>query len=74
MIEQASGHLTPVGAPEEVEFVMQLDRVSVEEQVGMSPSARHIRPEDLKKRIELLPEVMSVTARASVTRLKKNHR
>ncbi|MBY0790831.1 methyltransferase domain-containing protein [Corynebacterium pseudokroppenstedtii] len=74
MIQQASGHLTPDGEPEEVEFEMNLGRDAIEAQVGMSPSARHIRPEDLKERIATLPDSMTVTARATVTRLKKNHR
>lgn len=71
MIAQASGHLVPVGAPETIEFTMNLDQASIAAQIGMSPSARHIHPEMLAERIAALPETMEVTARASVTRLAK---
>lgn len=71
MISQASGHLTPVGPSEPVEFRMRLDQASIAAQVGMSPSARHIHPDVLQQRIAALPHVMEVTARALITRLKK---
>lgn len=69
MIEQAAGHLRPVGESELVEFEMLLDQRSIASQIGMSPSARHIRPEALAERIAVLPEQMKVTARARITRL-----
>lgn len=69
LIEQSKGHLQPVGIPHEVEFVMNLDQEAIAAQIGMSPSARHIDPDDLAERIELLPHTMSVTARSVITRL-----
>ena len=69
MIEQAAGHLQPVGDSEPVEFEMMLDQQSIASQIGMSPSARHLKPEALAARIEALPEQMKVTARARITRL-----
>lgn len=69
MIDQAKGHLTPVGDPELVEFGMSLDQDAIAAQIGMSPSARHIHPEVLAERIAALPPRMEVTARAYVTRL-----
>jgi 23S rRNA (guanine745-N1)-methyltransferase len=72
MIAQASGHLVPVGDPETVEFSMLLDQASIAAQIGMSPSARHIHPRVLAERIAELPETMTVTARASITRLKRD--
>lgn len=71
MLEQATGHLVPVGEPELIEFPMSLDRESIAAQVGMSPSARHLDPEVLAERVAALPETMTVTARAQLTRLKK---
>ncbi|NLZ58657.1 MAG: SAM-dependent methyltransferase, partial [Corynebacterium sp.] len=44
---------------------------SIETQIGMSPSARHIKPEALAERIKALPEQMTVTARARITRLER---
>jgi 23S rRNA (guanine745-N1)-methyltransferase len=74
MITQASGYLVPVGEPEHVEFVMNLDQASIAAQIGMSPSARHIHPKVLAERIAGLPKVMQVTARATVTRLARDPR
>ncbi|MDO4631470.1 MAG: methyltransferase domain-containing protein [Corynebacterium sp.] len=71
MIAQASGHLVPAADPETIEFEMQLDQQSIATQIGMSPSARHIHPDILAERIATLPDSMVVTAKASVTRLKK---
>ncbi len=71
MIEQAAGHLQQVGESELVEFEMMLDQKSIETQIGMSPSARHIKPEALAERIKALPEQMTVTARARITRLER---
>ncbi|WP_145941562.1 MULTISPECIES: methyltransferase domain-containing protein [Corynebacterium] len=72
MIAQASGHLVPVGDPENVEFQMNLDQASIAAQIGMSPSARHIHPTVLAERIAALPETMTVTARAAITRLRRD--
>ncbi|MEY8565005.1 methyltransferase domain-containing protein [Corynebacteriaceae bacterium 7-707] len=72
MIAQASGHLVPVGEPESVEFEMTLDQASIAAQIGMSPSARHIHPTVLAERIAALPETMTVTARAAITRLRRD--
>lgn len=69
MIEQAAGHLQSVGNSEPVEFEMMLDQQSIASQIGMSPSARHLKPEALAARIQALPEQMKVTARARITRL-----
>ncbi|MBB3116406.1 methyltransferase domain-containing protein [Corynebacterium bovis] len=74
MVAQASGHLVPVGEPENVEFTMMLDQASIAAQIGMSPSARHIHPQVLSERIADLPEQMEVTARAVVTRLGRDPR
>ena len=71
MIEQAAGHLKPVGESDLVEFEMMLDQKSIASQIGMSPSARHIKPEALAERIAALPEQMKVTARAKITRLER---
>lgn len=73
MIEQAAGHLAPVGEPEVVEFQMRLDQAAIAAQIGMSPSARHIHPDVLAQRIEALPSHMTVTARAVITRLGTLH-
>lgn len=67
MISQAAGHLSVVGEPEPLSFAMQLDRSAIAAQVGMSPSARHI--DDLTDRLADLPETMTVTARAHLTRM-----
>lgn len=69
MIEQAAGHLVPIGEPETVQFRMTLDQESIAHQIGMSPSARHIHPDVLAERIAALPKQMEVTARAVITRL-----
>lgn len=69
LIEQASGHLALVGQPRTIEFPMNLDQDSIAAQIGMSPSARHIEPTELQRRIQALPPTMTVTARATITRL-----
>lgn len=69
MIEQAANHLRPVGESDIIEFEMMLDQRSIASQIGMSPSARHIKPEALAERIAKLPSQMKVTARAKITRL-----
>nr|WP_246858221.1 methyltransferase domain-containing protein [Corynebacterium sp. sy017] len=71
MTAQAAGHLVPHGQSESVEFRMQLDQDSIAAQIGMSPSARHIHPDILAQRIATLPDTMSVTARAKITRFRK---
>lgn len=74
MIQQASGHLQPVGESQTVEFTMHLDQESIATQIGMSPSARHIHPDVLTERIAALPDSMDVTAKATITRLTRCHR
>ncbi|MCZ9308962.1 methyltransferase domain-containing protein [Corynebacterium uberis] len=69
LIEQARGHLVPVGEPEHITFAMDLDQAAIAAQIGMSPSARHIDPEVLAGRIAELPSTMKVTAHANITRL-----
>lgn len=71
LIEQAKGHLTPVGESVPIEYPMTLDRESIAAQIAMSPSARHIGPEALAARVAALPPAMTVTARAQITRLVK---
>lgn len=71
MIQQASGHLEPVGPSRPVSFQMRLNQESIATQIGMSPSARHIHPDVLAERIADLPESMEVGARAMITRLRK---
>ncbi|AZA09547.1 methyltransferase domain-containing protein [Corynebacterium pseudopelargi] len=71
MIQQASGHLEPVGPSQPVEFTMKLNQESIATQIGMSPSARHIHPDVLAERIADLPTTMDVSAKAMVTRLRK---
>ena len=73
MIAQAAEHLVPVADSTTIEFVMNLDQQSIATQIGMSPSARHIHPDILAERIATLPDTMQVTARASVTRLRRAH-
>lgn len=69
LLEQSKGHLEQVGELEHIEFTMDLDQESIASQIGMSPSARHIAPEVLAERISRLPATMTVTAKATVTRL-----
>ncbi|PRQ12288.1 SAM-dependent methyltransferase [Corynebacterium sp. 13CS0277] len=71
LIDQASSHLVPVAEPEMIEFPMNLDQASIAAQIGMSPSARHIHPEVLARRIAALDDHMKVTARAAVIRLER---
>lgn len=71
MVEQAAGYLELVDEPELIEIPMELDRASIAAQVGMSPSARHIAPEELEKRVRALPETIEVTAKARLSRLRK---
>lgn len=69
LIKQAAPHLVPVAQPSTIEFPMSLDQDSIAAQIGMSPSARHIEPAELRRRIAALPPTMTVTARATITRL-----
>ncbi|AKK08426.1 methyltransferase domain-containing protein [Corynebacterium testudinoris] len=71
LLEQFAGHLELVGEPELIEFPMTLDKESIAAQIKMSPSARHIGPEELNSRVAALPETMTITARARLTRLAK---
>lgn len=74
LLEKAAGFLEKIGEDTVIEFPMELDRESIAAQIGMSPSARHIDAEELARRIENLPERMTVTAKAQVTRLRRTHR
>lgn len=69
MLEQATGYLEVAHEPALIEFPMNLDKTAIAAQVGMSPSARHVT--DLAGRVAQLPETMTVTARAHLTRLRK---
>lgn len=71
LVAQAAGYLEPVSDPQHIEFAMRLDRDSIAAQIGMSPSARHIAPDELARRIATLPDRMTVTARGAITRLRK---
>lgn len=71
LLEQSSGHLELAAEPQKVSFPMKLDQESIAAQIGMSPSARHIDPTELTHRVETLPATMSVTARATITRLRR---
>lgn len=70
MIAQAQGYLELVADPEPLSFSMNLDREAILAQVGMSPSARHIDREELKQRVDALPDSMTITARATLTRFR----
>lgn len=69
LVEQAAGHLELVAEPEPIAFTMNLDKDAIAAQVGMSPSARHI--DDLAARVAELPQTMTVSAHAQLTRLRK---
>lgn len=70
LMEKSAGYLERIGDDEIIEFPMDLDRASIAAQIGMSPSARHIEAAELARRIEALPEKMTVTAKAQITRLR----
>ena len=57
-----------VGEAETVDYEMQLDQQAIATQISMSPSARHIDPDILAQRAAELPDRMTVTARAAVSR------
>ncbi|QTH60683.1 methyltransferase domain-containing protein [Corynebacterium hindlerae] len=71
LLEKSQGFLTRVGEDTLIEFPMELDRDSIAAQIGMSPSARHIEKEELARRIAKLPDKMTVTAKAQITRLRR---
>lgn len=70
MYDQAAGHLEQAADPVNLAFAIQLDKESIAAQVAMSPSARHISPEELAERMAALPQTMSVTAHARLDRLR----
>ncbi|MGV0325512.1 methyltransferase domain-containing protein [Corynebacterium confusum] len=70
MYEQASGYLEQAADPVDISFPITLDKESIRDQVGMSPSARHISAAELDERLAALPTMLSVTARARLDRLR----
>ncbi|MEX3506500.1 methyltransferase domain-containing protein [Corynebacterium sp. LK2590] len=70
MYEQASGYLEQAADPVDISFPITLDKESIRDQVGMSPSARHISAAELDERLAALPTTLSVTARARLDRLR----
>lgn len=60
LAESLAGSFEQVGS-ESVEVVMALDHAAVERLVTMTPSARHLRVEELAERIAVLGEVVEVT-------------
>lgn len=70
MYEQAEGHLEQAADPVDISFPIQLDKVAIAAQVGMSPSARHISADELAERMAALPPTLTVTARARLDRLR----
>lgn len=71
IIEQVSDYFAVVDEPRLVEFPMTLDHDSILAQIAMSPSAQVIDQEELSRRAARLPQTMTVTARSTITRLKK---
>lgn len=70
MYEQAAGYLEQAAEPTTIRFEVLLDKASIADQVGMSPSARHISTAELARRMEALPPTMTVTAHARLDRLR----
>lgn len=70
MYAQAEGYLEQAADPQDITFPIHLDRESIKAQVGMSPSARHIEPEELQRRVADLPDQLTVTAHARLDRLR----
>lgn len=70
MYEQAAGYLEQAAEPQDISFPITLDRESIKAQVGMSPSARHIEPAELERRVQALPDQLTVTAHARLDRLR----
>lgn len=71
LVGAASQDFEAVGPTRVVEFLMQLDRSSIANQVAMSPSAQHIDPDELAARVEELESPLALTARADLTVLRK---
>ncbi|MEV2277012.1 putative RNA methyltransferase [Nocardiopsis sp. NPDC049922] len=73
LAEGLHGHFAPAGE-REVRFTMDLTHDDVTTVVGMGPSARHIAPDDLRARVDALPEPTTVTAlvRVHVYRPREN--
>ena len=67
---QAEGFLKQAADPVDISFPIVLDKASIAAQVGMSPSARHISPEELAERMASLPQTLTVTAHARLDRLR----
>ncbi|MBE7338466.1 methyltransferase domain-containing protein [Corynebacterium aurimucosum] len=67
---QAKGFLKQAADPVDISFPIVLDKASIAAQVGMSPSARHISPEELAERMASLPQTLTVTAHARLDRLR----
>ncbi len=67
---QAEGFLEQAAEPVDISFPITLDKASIAAQVGMSPSARHISPEELAERMAALPQSLTVTAHARLDRLR----
>ncbi|MFK3620598.1 methyltransferase domain-containing protein [Corynebacterium hesseae] len=67
---QAEGCLKQAADPVDISFPIVLDKASIAAQVGMSPSARHISPEELAERMASLPQTLTVTAHARLDRLR----
>ncbi|MCG7259820.1 methyltransferase domain-containing protein [Corynebacterium aurimucosum] len=67
---QAEGFLEQAADPVDISFPIVLDKASIAAQVGMSPSARHISPEELAERMASLPQTLTVTAHARLDRLR----
>lgn len=67
---QAEGFLKQAADPVDISFPIVLDKASIAAQVGMSPSARHISPEELAERMASLPQSLTVTAHARLDRLR----
>lgn len=67
---QAEGFLEQSADPVDISFPITLDKASIAAQVGMSPSARHISPEELAERMAALPQSLTVTAHARLDRLR----
>jgi SAM-dependent methyltransferase len=60
LAESLAGSFEQAGS-ESVEVVMPLDHAAVERLVAMTPSARHLRAEELTERIAVLAEAVEVT-------------
>ncbi|MDY5784797.1 methyltransferase domain-containing protein [Corynebacterium sp.] len=71
LLQTAAGHLEMIGEPELIEFPIRLDRDSIAAQVGMSPSARHLDPAQLRANVAQLPDYLDVTGRARLVRFTK---